>query len=72
MRRRGRPRKKICLICDKEIRKGQPQRLIPLDRPYGNLFAHQKCWNETAVIKAIDNKKEAILSGKYGFLTFFD
>ena len=71
MRKRGRKRKKICLICDKEIKKHSPLRIVALDRPYVNLYTHRKCWSEKTVICALKDKKAQILAGKYGILSNF-
>lgn len=34
----------LCLICDKPFIENERKRMIPFEKPYGNLFAHHECF----------------------------
>lgn len=47
-RRIGRPKKIICILCNKEIKQNQPKRIIAIDRPvYINIIVHKHCYRKT-------------------------
>jgi len=51
----------ICFKCNKEILKEDKRIMIPIERPYLNLYMHRDCYNEIEeIVKYLNSNYERI------------